>query len=98
MGVARYVREIFFSSGRYGSTMRVYVVDNGGQWTHREWRGLKELRAAAKKVADHTPGAGLGGPGGGLVSRGAPPGGGGAGEKGRGREGFGSLLAPLPRN
>ena len=21
--------------------MKVYVVDNGGQWTHREWRVLK---------------------------------------------------------
>lgn len=24
--------------------MKVYVVDNGGQWTHREWRVLKYLK------------------------------------------------------
>ena len=23
--------------------MKIYVVDNGGQWTHREWRVLKQL-------------------------------------------------------
>ncbi|MEW5760657.1 MAG: GMP synthase subunit A [Candidatus Thermoplasmatota archaeon] len=23
--------------------MKVYVVDNGGQWTHREWRVLRDL-------------------------------------------------------
>ena len=23
--------------------MRIYVIDNGGQWTHREWRVLRDL-------------------------------------------------------
>ena len=35
--------------------MRVYVVDNGGQWTHREWRVLKYLGVETKIVANDTP-------------------------------------------
>ena len=35
--------------------MRVYVVDNGGQWTHREWRGLKDLGVDTKVVPNTTP-------------------------------------------
>lgn len=34
---------------------RVYVVDNGGQWTHREWRVLKYLGADTKIVPNTTP-------------------------------------------
>lgn len=30
--------------------MKIYVVDNGGQWTHREWRVLKYLGADTKIV------------------------------------------------
>ena len=35
--------------------MRVYVVDNGGQWTHREWRVLKYLGVDTKVVPNTTP-------------------------------------------
>jgi GMP synthase (glutamine-hydrolysing) len=35
--------------------VRVYVVDNGGQWTHREWRVLKYLGADTKIVPNTTP-------------------------------------------
>lgn len=35
--------------------MKVYVVDNGGQWTHREWRVLKYLGADATIVPNDTP-------------------------------------------
>ncbi len=35
--------------------MKVYVVDNGGQWTHREWRVLKYLKAETKIVPNTTP-------------------------------------------
>lgn len=35
--------------------MRVYVVDNGGQWTHREWRVLKYLKVETKIVPNTTP-------------------------------------------
>jgi GMP synthase (glutamine-hydrolysing) len=35
--------------------MRVYVVDNGGQWTHREWRVLKYLDVETKIIPNTTP-------------------------------------------
>ena len=35
--------------------MRVYVVDNGGQWTHREWRVLKYLDVDTKIIPNNTP-------------------------------------------
>lgn len=35
--------------------MKVYVVDNGGQWTHREWRVLKYLNVDTKIVPNTTP-------------------------------------------
>lgn len=34
--------------------MKIYVVDNGGQWTHREWRVLKYLGAEASIVPNTT--------------------------------------------
>ena len=34
---------------------RVYVVDNGGQWTHREWRVLREIGCDVKIVPNTTP-------------------------------------------
>ena len=30
--------------------MKVYVVDNGGQWTHREWRVLRYLKVETKII------------------------------------------------
>ena len=35
--------------------VRIYVVDNGGQWTHREWRVLKYLGAESRIVPFDTP-------------------------------------------
>lgn len=35
--------------------VRVWVVDNGGQWTHREWRTLKYLDADTEIVPNTTP-------------------------------------------
>jgi GMP synthase (glutamine-hydrolysing) len=35
--------------------MKVCVVDNGGQWTHREWRVLKYLKVDAKIIPNTTP-------------------------------------------
>ncbi len=35
--------------------MRIYVVDNGGQWTHREWRVLRELGVDTKMIPNTTP-------------------------------------------
>lgn len=34
---------------------RIYVVDNGGQWTHREWRTLRDLEIETKIVPNTTP-------------------------------------------
>ena len=30
--------------------VKIYVVDNGGQWTHREWRTLRDLEVETKIV------------------------------------------------
>lgn len=30
--------------------VKIYVVDNGGQWTHREWRRLRDLEVETKIV------------------------------------------------
>lgn len=35
--------------------MKVFVVDNGGQWTHREWRVLKYLDVETEIVPNTTP-------------------------------------------
>lgn len=35
--------------------MKVSVVDNGGQWTHREWRVLKYLGVETEIVPNTTP-------------------------------------------
>ena len=34
--------------------MKVYIIDNGGQWTHREWRVLRYLKVDAKIVPNTT--------------------------------------------
>lgn len=33
----------------------IYVIDNGGQWTHREWRMLNYLDVTTKIVPNTTP-------------------------------------------
>lgn len=35
--------------------LTVHVVDNGGQWTHREWRVLKYLGATTRIIPNDTP-------------------------------------------
>ena len=35
--------------------VRVYVIDNGGQWTHREWRTLRDLDVETKILSNTTP-------------------------------------------
>jgi len=35
--------------------MNVPVIDNGGQWTHREWRVLRDLGAESRIVPNTTP-------------------------------------------
>ncbi len=35
--------------------VKIYVIDNGGQWTHREWRVLKYLGVKTHIVPNTTP-------------------------------------------
>jgi len=35
--------------------VKVFVVDNGGQWTHREWRVLKYLDVETEIIPNTTP-------------------------------------------
>jgi GMP synthase (glutamine-hydrolysing) len=35
--------------------MRILVVDNGGQWTHREWRVLRDLNVDSEIISNSTP-------------------------------------------
>ncbi len=37
------------------SAVKVYVIDNGGQWTHRIWRVLREIGCETKIIANTTP-------------------------------------------
>jgi GMP synthase (glutamine-hydrolysing) len=37
------------------SPVKVYVVDNGGQWTHRIWRVLREIGCDSKIIPNITP-------------------------------------------
>jgi len=34
--------------------MKIFVVDNGGQWTHREWRVLRDLGVETKIIPNTT--------------------------------------------
>lgn len=52
--------------------MKIYVVDNGGQWTHREWRVLKYLKVETKIVPNTTPFEEISGLDGLVLSGGAP--------------------------
>jgi len=36
------------------STAKVYVIDNGGQWTHRIWRVLREIGCETKIIPNTT--------------------------------------------
>ena len=51
---------------------RIYVVDNGGQWTHREWRVLKYLGVESEIVPNTTPWEKLADLDGLVLSGGAP--------------------------
>ncbi len=35
--------------------MKIDVVDNGGQWTHREWKSLNELEVESEIISNSTP-------------------------------------------
>ena len=52
--------------------MKVYVVDNGGQWTHREWRVLRDLGAETEIIPNTTPLGDIADADGLVLSGGAP--------------------------
>ena len=54
--------------------VRMFVVDNGGQWTHREWRVLKYLGVETEIVPRDTPFEKLADLDGLVLSGGAPTG------------------------
>ena len=54
--------------------VRIHVVDNGGQWTHREWRVLKYMGADAQIVPNTTPWDRMSDADGVVLSGGAPNG------------------------
>jgi GMP synthase (glutamine-hydrolysing) len=37
------------------NAVKIYVVDNGGQWTHRIWRVVRDLDCATKIIPNTTP-------------------------------------------
>ncbi len=52
--------------------MRIDVVDNGGQWTHKEWRQLKSFGVESTIIANTTEPSKLAGVDGLVLSGGAP--------------------------
>ncbi|MEM2979440.1 MAG: GMP synthase subunit A [Methanomassiliicoccales archaeon] len=54
------------------TSMKVYVIDNGGQWTHREWRVLRYLGVDSIIVPNTTPFEKLGNADALVLSGGAP--------------------------
>lgn len=40
---------------RRNFNMKIFVVDNGGQWTHREWRVLRDLGIETKIIPNTAP-------------------------------------------
>ena len=41
-------------NGNKKTMTKIYVVDNGGQWTHREWRVLRDLDVDTKIIPNTT--------------------------------------------
>ncbi len=75
--------------------MKVYVVDNGGQWTHREWRVLRDLDVDAHIVPNTTPLADLKDAHGLVLSGGAPRAGVDANKMGRNGEYIDEARVPI---
>ncbi len=54
MALNRSPLRTYFIHGSVIIPMQVYVVDNGGQWTHREWRVLRDLGVDTKIIPNFT--------------------------------------------
>ena len=35
--------------------VKIHVIDNGGQWTHREWRTLRDIGVETKIIPNTAP-------------------------------------------
>jgi len=35
--------------------VKIYIIDNGGQWTHREWRTLRDIGVETKIIPNTAP-------------------------------------------
>ena len=44
-----------FSVASLAGYVKIWVVDNGGQWTHREWRVLRYLKQDTQMIDNKTP-------------------------------------------
>ncbi len=62
----------FFNQYPYLPPMKIYVIDNGGQWTHREWRVLRYLKADTEIVPNTVPFEDISDADGLVLSGGAP--------------------------
>ena len=52
--------------------MKIYVIDNGGQWTHREWKVLRKLGVESEIVQNDVDVSVLSDSSGIVLSGGAP--------------------------
>ncbi|QRF76364.1 GMP synthase [glutamine-hydrolyzing] subunit A [Thermoplasmatales archaeon] len=52
--------------------MKIYIIDNGGQWTHREWRVVRSLGVDSEILPNDTPSYKLSDADGIVLSGGAP--------------------------
>ncbi len=52
--------------------MKIYVIDNGGQWTHREWRVLRDLDVSCEIRSNESSTEQIGDADGLVLSGGAP--------------------------
>lgn len=50
-----HIRPRVFSPRWLAGIVKIWVVDNGGQWTHREWRVLRYLKQETEMVENDTP-------------------------------------------
>src|SRR5581483_12008868 len=67
-------RRVHKRGPKWVGVARILVVDNGGQWTHREWRVLKYLGVETEIVPRETPWEKLADADGLVLSGGAPNG------------------------
>ncbi len=53
--MATFSNPLAFLEVRTAPPVKIWVVDNGGQWTHREWRVLRYLKQETEMVDNKVP-------------------------------------------